>query len=124
MKINDVVFTNHAIERMHQRGISGDLAWQTVKRPDKTTPGKEKYTTEFIKKVGKHTITAISKKNDIGEWVVLSVWMDPPLPGTIDYGEKEKYHRKIEKERAYKRKMGKASFWGKLLLTLRKQVGI
>jgi hypothetical protein len=124
MKINDVVFTNHAIERMKERGISGDLAWQSVRRPDRTTPGKEKHTTEFIKYHNKHTITTIAKKNDLGEWVVLSAWIDPPLSGTADYWKKEKYHKKIDKLRELDKKMEKASFWGKLWLTFRKQTGI
>jgi hypothetical protein len=124
MKIDDVVFTNHAIERMKQRKISGDWAWQTVKTPDKKDPGKEKYTTEFSKRFDNHTVTAVAKKNDVGEWVVLSIWMDPPMAGTSDFKKKEKYYRKMEKYRALDKKMEKASFWGKLLITLRKQIGI
>ncbi len=124
MKMNDVVFTNHAIDRMKERGISGDWAWQTVRTPERADPGKEKHTTEFTKKFGDHKITIIGKKNDIGEWVVLSAWMDPPLHGTHDYYKKEKYHRKMEKRRSFDRKMEKASFWGKMLLTLRKQLGV
>lgn len=124
MKINDVVFTNHAIERMRQRGISGDFVWQAVRMPDKTIPGKEKHTTEFIKYRNGHTITAVGKKNDLGEWVVLSAWIDPPLRGTADFKKKEKFSKKIEKIRELDRKMENASFWGKLWLTFRKQTGI
>lgn len=124
MKVNDVVFTNHAIERLKQRGISGDRVWQAVKNSDIKNPGKEKYTTEFIKRFDAHTITVVAKKNDIGEWVVLSAWMDPPLPGTGDFRKKEKYQKRQEKNRNLDRKMEKASFWGKLWLTFRKQIGI
>lgn len=124
MKINDVVFTNHAIERMKQRGIPGDLIWQAVKTPDKTTPGKEKYTTEFTKHHNGHVITVVGKKNDIGEWVVLSAWIDPPLAGTADFRKKEKYNKKMDKIWELDRKMEKASFWGKLWLTFRKQIGM
>lgn len=123
MKVNDVVFTNHAIERMQQRGLSGDLVWQTVKTPDKKVPGKEKHTTEFIKRHNNRTITAVSKKNDLGEWVVLSAWIDPPFPGTTDFHKKEKYQRKMEKIHELDKKMEKASFWGKLWITFRKQTG-
>ena len=123
VKINDVVFTNHAIERMRERGISGEWAWATVKKADKNQPGKEKHTTEFIKKFSTNTITAICKKNDIGEWVVLSVWMDPPLTGTKDYKKKHKYLKHLEKNKELDRKIEKASFWGKLWLTFRKQAG-
>lgn len=124
MKITDVVFTNHSIERMKQRGISGDWAWQSVKSPDHSKAGKQKYTTEFVKRFGEYTVTAIGKKNDIGEWVVLSVWMDPPLQGTADYSKKEKYQQKLNKYKELDRKMEKASFWGKMWITLRKQIGI
>ena len=124
MKITDVVFTNHAIERMSQRGISGDWAWQSVKQPDTTNPGKEKHTTEFMKRFSAHTVTTIAKKNDIGEWVVLSVWMDPPLKGTVDYSKREKYHKKLEKNRQLDRKMERASFWGKMWIAFRKQLGV
>lgn len=118
-----MVFTNHAIERMKERGVTGEWAWQAVKTPDSSSPGKEKHTTEFKKRFGNHTVTAISKKNDLGEWVVLSVWMDPPLEGTKDYYGKEKYIKKMQKIRQLDRKMEKASFWGKLFITLRKQIG-
>lgn len=123
MKISDVVFTNHAIQRMSQRGVSGDWVWQVVKSPEISVAGKEKHTTEFTKRFGEHTVTAIGKKNDLGEWVVLSVWMDPPLAGTQDHYKKQKYHKKIERNRELDRKMQKASFWGKMWLTFRKQAG-
>jgi hypothetical protein len=124
MKITDVVFTNHAIERMKERGISGDLAWTTIKKPNSQALGKEKSTTEFKKNFGAYTITAIGKKNDVGEWVVLSVWMDPPMKGTKDYNKRIKYLNKQEKIRSLDKKMEKASFWGKLWLTARRQIGI
>jgi len=124
MKITDVVFTNHAIERMAQRGITGDWAWQSVKQPDKTSPGKEKHTTEFVKRFAQHQVTTVAKKNDVGEWVVLSVWMDPPLHGTSDYYKKEKYNKKMNRNRNLDKKMEKASFWGKIWITVRKQIGI
>jgi len=60
----------------------------------------------------------------LGEWVVLSAWMDPPLQGTADYRKKEQYNKKMQKTRELDRKIEKASFWGKMFLTLRKQIGI
>lgn len=121
MKITDVVFTNHAIERMKQRGITGDWVWQTVKQPDEKRSGKEKHTTEFVRAFGKHSVIAVSKKNGIGEWVVLSAWMDPPIEGTDDFYKREKYLKKQEKNRLLSKQMERASFWKKLWLTFRKQ---
>ncbi len=123
MKMNDVVFTTHSIERMKQRGIHGDWAYQTVKVAEITKAGKEKHTSEFIKKFGKYTVTVIAKKNDISEWVVLSVWMDPPLEGTQDHYKKIKYIKNVEHDMEYRRNMQKASFWRKLWLTFKKQAG-
>ncbi len=124
MKITDVVFTNHAIERIKQRGISGDWIWQTVKQPEAKMAGKEKHTTEFTKRFNERTVTAVAKKNDIGEWVVLSAWVDPPFPGTEDHRKKEAYLKKQDKRREFSRRMEKASFWGKMWLAFRKQAGL
>lgn len=120
----DVVFTNHAIERMRERGISGEWAYQTVKHPDKLFSGKEKGTTEFQKQFSQYTITAIAKKNEIGEWVTLSVWMDPPLPGTKDASRKDKYLKYLRDEREFQKKYKKAGFWKRFILTALKQLGL
>lgn len=124
MKINDIVFTNHSIQRLKERGITGEMVWQAVKVPDMQTPGKEKHTTEFIKRIGDRKITCVGKKNDIGEWVILSAWMDPPLEGTRDHKKRKAYLKDLEKNHEYSKKMGKASFWGKLWLTFKKQAGL
>lgn len=121
MKINDVVFTNHSIDRLKERGITGEMVWNTVRFSDINHPGKQKHTTEFIKKIGDKKVTSICKKNEIGEWVVLSAWIDPPLYGTNDYKNRQKYTNDIEKDKKYNKKMEKASFWGKIWLTFKKQ---
>ena len=123
MKISDIVFTDHSIKRMKERGISGEWAFQTVKSPDERKVGKEKSTYEFTKKLGTRIITAIAKKNDIGEWVILSVWIDPPFEGTNDSKKRKSYLKQQEKIRNLNKKMSKAGFWGKLWITFRKQVG-
>lgn len=124
MKIQDIVFTTHSIERMKQRGISGEWAWQTVKHPDINAPGKERHTTEFVKNFNEYKVTAVGRKNEIGEWVVLSVWMDPPLKGTADFYKREKYIKDLGKRKMLDKKMETAGFWGKLWLTFRKQAGL
>lgn len=124
MKTTDIVFTDHAIKRMKERGILGQWAWEAVKKSDEIKPGKEKHTTEFIKKINGKILTAIGKRNDIGEWVVLSAWIDPPFQGTADYRERQRHLKILEKNREYSKKIDKASLWGKLWLTFRKQLGL
>lgn len=124
MKIKDIVFTDHAIQRMQERKIPGEWAYKTIKEATKINPGKEKHTTEFVKHFEEKLLTVIGKKNDIGEWVILSAWIDPPLPGTKDFNKRNSYLKKLKKFRFLDRKMEKASFWGKLWITFRKQMGI
>lgn len=123
MKISDVVFTNHAIERLNERKITGEMAWRAVKMYDFKKAGKEKHTTEFVKKINERELTCICKKNNLGEWVVLSAWIDPPFEGTKDHKKYQLYKKGLEKEKEYKRKMQKASFWGKFWLAFKKQAG-
>ena len=105
------IWTNHAIERLGQRGLSQDLAWQTFSNPDKKFNGKNPDTLEFQKEIGTSLITVIAKQNERREWIILSNWIDPPLPGTKDYYKKEDYKR-----------YQKSGFWGKVILTIKRQI--
>lgn len=107
-----VIWTTHVLERIAERGFSQELAWQTFKTPDSSYAGKQSGTIESIKRYNSQLITVISKQNEKGEWVILSSWIDPPLPGTKDYKKKEDY-----------KKFQKATFWGKMWLTLKQQLG-
>lgn len=108
-----LIWTTHALERISQRKILRSQAEETFYNPDRISSGKEKDTTQFRKKFGIHTITLIAKKNEKGEWVTLSTWIDPPHPGTADYSKKQEWHN-------YK----KAGFWGKLFYTIKRQLGV
>lgn len=72
-----VIWTDHAIERMSARGIKQNEAWATWNNPDEkrraSTPGAWIY----YKNYGKQKLEVVSKKNDRGEWVILSVWSRP-----------------------------------------------
>ncbi|CAN5143293.1 hypothetical protein BH09PAT1_BH09PAT1_0240 [soil metagenome] len=105
------IWTNHALERLGQRGLSQDIAWQAFAHPDRQFTGKNPGTVELQKNFGQSLVTIIAKQNEKREWIILSNWIDPPLPGTIDYYKKEGY-----------KKYQKAGFWGKVFLTLKKQL--
>lgn len=113
MQYRDIIFTNHAIERMKQRGLTYDYVRETVKFPDKSYGGKESGTTESIRQFGISKVTIITKKNPQNEIIVLSAWMDPPMAGTQDAKKKEQYKR-----------YQKASGFGKFLLALKQQLGL
>lgn len=111
------IWTNHALERLGQRGLSQDLASQTFNRPDKSIPGKQSGTMEYQKRFGPSLVTVIAGKTEKNEWLILSCWIDPPLPGSIDIGKKEAWL-------SYRKQYEKAGFWGKLWLVFLKQLGL
>lgn len=108
-----VIWTNHALKRMHERGLGQDLALQTFKHPDKTSKGQEKETTLYRKSFDKSQVTVIAKQNEKREWLVLSSWIDPPVAGSWDDRRNKEY-----------RKYQHASFWMKLFITVKRQLGI
>ena len=69
-----VVFTNHALDRLKQRGIKQGDAWATLKRSDQSRRGETSGSWVFYKTYGKKRIEVVAKKNDRRQWVVLSVW--------------------------------------------------
>jgi hypothetical protein len=106
------IWTNHALERLDQRGLSQDLAGRTFNAPDKSFPGKQAGTIEYQKRFGTSLVTVIAKQNEKNEWIILSCWIDPPLAGTQD-------HKKQQQWRNYQ----KASFWGKMWHIVKQQLG-
>ncbi len=103
----DVVFTNHVKDRMYERKISENSVYQTV------TSSDENFDNKFIKRFGNQTLTAITKRGDRGEYVVLSAWIDPPNPGTSDEKKKGRFVQ-----------MKKAGTLKKLWLTFLNQLGV
>ena len=109
----NIIWTNHAIEKMRSRGIDQSDALDAFRYADSSLQGKNPGSIEFVKHYGPTTITLIAKQNEKNEWIVISVWQDPPNPGTEDAKQKQNYH-----------KYQKASFWQKMWLTLKSQIGL
>lgn len=106
------IWTNHALERLGQRGLSQELAWKAFQFPDKSFKGNQPETIEYQKSFGKSLVAIIAKQNEKKEWVILSCWVNPPLSDSIDNKKKEEY-----------KKYQKASFLRKFLITLKNQLG-
>jgi len=106
------IWTHHALDRLGQRGLTQKLAYEAFSSPDgvqKDEDGKLRYT----KKVSNSTVTVIAKQNERKEWIILSCWIDPPLPGTED-------ERKLHSYRRYQQ----ASGMKKMFLAILRQLGI
>jgi len=76
MKTNymGVIFTKHAINKLYNRNISQEKAWEAFTNFDGQRPGKIPGSIKFYKNYGEQRIEVIAKKNEEGQWVVLSCW--------------------------------------------------
>lgn len=110
-KFAGAIWTNHALERLDQRGLTQALAGQAFQYSDHCGPGRELGTVEFRKKFNQSTVTVIAKKNDRGAWLILSCWIDPPLEGYMDARKKQRY---LE----YKQ----AGFWKRLWMDIKQDL--
>jgi hypothetical protein len=111
MQYLDLIFTNHALEQITRRGMKKEDAYEAFKHPDRTFGGKDGGT-EFHKWFEGYEVTVIGKKNEMGSWVAISTWRNPPLSGTADSVKQSKW-------KDYK----KAGFWGKVWINIKQQLG-
>ncbi|MGE5041813.1 MAG: hypothetical protein ACM3IJ_02830 [Candidatus Levyibacteriota bacterium] len=105
-----LIITNHCLERMKQRGVTYQKIWETHTYPDFQDVLRGE-ATERKKKYGERTVSILFKRNHQNETIIISCWMEPPMPGSKDARQQEWYRR-------YK----KAGFWGKIWLTAIKQI--
>jgi len=70
----DVIWTDHAIKRLKERGISQSDAWVTWRRPQKSKYALVKGAWVFYRTYGNNRIEVVAKRNEKKEWVILSVW--------------------------------------------------
>jgi len=69
-----VIWTNHSIGRMSEREIRQSDAWATWRNPDQSKYAKARGAWTYYKVIGRQRIEVVAKKNENGEWIILSVW--------------------------------------------------
>ena len=69
-----VIWTNHVLQRLKERGISQSDAWATWRRPDQSRYAAAKGAWVYYKTYGNQKIEIVAKQNEKKEWVILSVW--------------------------------------------------
>ncbi len=84
-----VIWTNHALERLKQRGIKQGDAWATFNRPDQSRFAKSKGAWVYYKTYGTEKIEVVAKKNEQGKWIILTVW-SRPIYGNYTYQKEYK----------------------------------
>lgn len=73
---HQLVFTNHALERLRLRSLSQAQVEQVITQPDQIQPGKKADTTKFLKTLNQRRIQVIaSKLKAKDKWLIISVWV-------------------------------------------------
>jgi hypothetical protein len=80
----NLVFTNHALERLKLRSVSRDQAWQVISNPDKKFPSNKLQQVKFTRFINDRNIQLVAKHlPDQNKWLIVSVWVrgeDDPVP--------------------------------------------
>lgn len=85
-RFGGAIWTNHALQRLRERGVSQGDAWATFNRPDQSRKGASGNWV-YHKTYGSQKIEVVAKQNEQKEWLILSVWSRPV------YGGEKKTHR-------------------------------
>jgi len=104
MSWGGVIWTDHALQRMKERGVKQEWALACFNNPDSKRFATAERAWVYYKTWGNEKVEVVAKQNERGEWVILSVWSRPV------YG--------AEREKAG---FKKAPWWLKLL---RKMFGV
>lgn len=72
-----VIWTNHALQRLKERGIKQGDAWATFQRPDQSRFGKAEGAWIYYKTYGSERIEVVAKQNERKQWIILTVWSRP-----------------------------------------------
>lgn len=73
-KYGGIIWTNHALDRLNERGIKQGDAWATWNRPEQSRYASAKGAWIYYRTYGKQRIEVVAKKNEEGKWIILSVW--------------------------------------------------
>lgn len=92
-----VIWTNHALQRLSERGLSQGDAWVTFTKPDQSRKSGSQGGRIYYKTINGWKIEVVAKQNERREWVIMSVWAKPV------YWQKE--YQMVKKR----------SWWSKLL---------
>jgi len=75
-----VIWTNHALDRLRSRGIKQGDAWATWNHPEQSRKGSAPDSWVYYRTYGSQKIEVVAKKNEKGEWLILSVWSKTVSP--------------------------------------------
>lgn len=78
-----IIWTNHALSRMRERGIKQGDAWATWRNPEQSRYAEARGAWIYYRTYGSERIEVVAKHlpaqagNEKREWLILSVWSRP-----------------------------------------------
>jgi len=75
-----VIWTNHALGMLRQRSLSQSDAWATWRNPQQSRKANTPGAWVYYRTYASQKIEVVAKKNEKGEWIILSVWNRPVSP--------------------------------------------
>lgn len=69
-----LIWTNHALQRMRERGIKQGDAWATWSNPDQSRYATSKGAWIYYKTYGSQKIEVVAKQDLDKKWIIISVW--------------------------------------------------
>ncbi len=87
-----LIWTNHALQRLRERGIKQGDAWATWNRPEQSRKGSGSQFGAWVyyRTYGDERIEVVAKQDEKGKWIILSVW-SKKLNSNSSYPEKENF---------------------------------
>lgn len=73
-KYKGVIWTDHALQRLKERGLSKDVVLATFSSPQESRPGNIKDSWVYYRTWNDDRVEVVAKQNERREWVILSVW--------------------------------------------------
>lgn len=71
----NVIFTDHARQRLRQRRITQDMAVQAIKKPDKKMP-EEEDKVRFVREIKDRNVQIVARYlDDEKKWMVVTAWV-------------------------------------------------
>ena len=72
-----VIWTNHALDRLRDRGIKQGDAWATWRNPEQSRYAIAQGAWIYYRTWAGQRIEVVAKQNERKEWLILSVWSRP-----------------------------------------------
>ena len=85
------LWTNHAMDRLRERGIKQGDAWATFSRPQQSMHGTSPGSWVFYRDYGNERIEVVASQNEKKEWVILSVWSKPIFSKARSFSSKTNF---------------------------------